>query len=171
LKRKRVKTLLGRTDIVDFPLLELRGVSIKVDTGAYTSSFHCHSSVEKDNILICEFLDPLHDKYVERKFSFGEYKQKKVKSSNGKIESRFFIKTKISIFKKSYSIDLSLTERGSMRFPVLIGRKFLSRKFVVDTSKSNLSFEGVTFFGTAVVGYPSLNTYLKKRNLRTAETN
>lgn len=135
--------MLGRTDIVDFPLLDLRGIAIKVDSGAYTSSFHCHSIVESDNILTCEFLDPLHDKYVERKFTFDEYKQKNVKSSNGSIESRYFIKTKISIFKKRYVIDLSLTERGSMRYPVLIGRKFLSRKFVVDTSKSNLSFNGI----------------------------
>ncbi|NND09225.1 MAG: peptidase [Saprospiraceae bacterium] len=143
MKKKKSKTLLGRSDIVNFPLLELEEIPIKVDSGAYTSSFHCHSIVEKEHVLICEFLDPLHHKYVERKFTFDEYKQKNVKSSNGKIEKRFFIKTKISIFKKRYSIDLSLTERGSMRFPVLIGRKFLSRKFVVDTSKANLSFDGI----------------------------
>ena len=121
----------------------MKDIPIKVDTGAYTSSFHCHSIVEEEHVLICEFLDPLHHKYVERKFTFDEYKQKNVKSSNGKMEERYFIKTKISIFKKRYSIDLSLTERGSMRFPVLIGRKFLSGKFIVDTSKANLSYDGI----------------------------
>ncbi len=141
--KNTIRTLLGRTDIVSFPLLELRGIAIKIDTGAYTSSFHCHSIVEDNNVLICEFLDPLHHKYVERKFTFEEYKQKNVKSSNGRIESRYFIKTKISLFKKRYIIDLSLTERGTMRYPVLVGRKFLSRKFIVDTSKSNLSYEGI----------------------------
>ena len=143
MKKKSTKTLLGRSDVVNFPLLEMKDIPIKVDTGAYTSSFHCHSIVEEEHVLICEFLDPLHNKYVKRKFTFDEYKQKNVKSSNGKMEERYFIKTKISIFKKRYSIDLSLTERGSMRFPVLIGRKFLSGKFIVDTSKANLSYDGI----------------------------
>ena len=56
------------------------------------------------------------------------------------IEKRYLIKTKILIFNKIHSIELTLTERGTMRFPVLIGRKFLSKKFMIDTSKNNLSF-------------------------------
>ena len=78
-KRTRTKKLIGRTDIVNFPLLELKGISIKVDSGAYTSSFHCHHIVEENNILTCEFLDPEHDKYVQREFTFEEYKKKNVK--------------------------------------------------------------------------------------------
>jgi hypothetical protein len=50
-------------------------------------------------------------------------------------ENRFSIKTEIFIFGKSYPIDLTLTERGSMKYPVLLGRKFLSKKFIVDTAK------------------------------------
>lgn len=57
------KLLLGRTDIVDFPKLDLQGIDIKVDTGAYTSSFHSHSIEVVDNILKCQFLDPKHEKY------------------------------------------------------------------------------------------------------------
>jgi hypothetical protein len=64
-----------------------------------------------------------------------------VKSSNGIVETRFTIKTEILIFNKIEEIELTLTERGSMKYPVLLGRKFLSKKFIVDTAKKNLSFK------------------------------
>jgi hypothetical protein len=141
LKKNKTKILIGRTDIVDFPKLNLLGINIKVDSGAYTSSIHCHSIKEVDGELICKFLDPKHPKYHKKKLIFKEYTQKGVKSSNGIIEKRYLIKTEILIFEKTYTIQLSLTERGAMRFPVLLGRKFLSRKFVIDTAQFNLSFK------------------------------
>ena len=141
MKKNKVKTLIGKTDIVDFPKLSLLGISIKIDSGAYTSSIHCHSIIEDDGVLKCRFLDPKHPKYHKKKLIFKEYSQKGVKSSNGIIEKRYFIKTNILIFEKTYTIQLSLTERGAMRYPVLLGRKFLSRKFIIDTAQSNLSFK------------------------------
>lgn len=143
MKKNSIKILIGRTDIVDFPKLELFDIDIKVDSGAYTSSFHCHSIQEENNELKCQFLDPKHEKYHEKYFTFPNFTQKKVKSSNGITENRYLIKTEILIFNEIYSIELSLTERGSMKFPVLLGRKFLSKKFMVDTAKKNLSFKNI----------------------------
>lgn len=88
-------------------------------------------------------MDPEHEHFNEKVSTFTEFSEKRIKSSNGIIEERFLIKTKIIIFKKIYTIELSLTERGSMRYPVLLGRKFLTRKFLVDTSRKNLSFENI----------------------------
>jgi hypothetical protein len=138
---KPTKLLLGRTDIVDFPTLNLEGIDIKVDTGAYTSSFHSHSINVIDNVLVCQFLDPKHEKYHKKQFKFTDFQQKKIKSSNGIVETRFSIKTKILIFNELMDINLTLTERGSMKYPVLLGRKFLNKKFIVDTAKKNLSYK------------------------------
>jgi hypothetical protein len=138
-----MKTLIGRTDVVDFPNLNLFGIDIKVDTGAYTSSIHCHSIKETNNVLKCSFLDPKHEKYHKKILTFSEFKQKKVKSSNGISQKRYVIKTEILLFNKIRTIELTLTERGSMRFPVLLGRKFLSKKFIVDSSKKNLSLQNI----------------------------
>lgn len=138
--KKQLKILIGRTDVVNFPELNLEEIDIKIDSGAYTSSFHCHSIRVEKNILKCKFLDPYHEKYHEKEVQFQHFMQKKVKSSNGISEMRFLIKTAIFLFNKTYLIELSLTERGSMRYPVLLGRKFLSKKFIIDTSKKNLSF-------------------------------
>jgi len=138
-----MKTLIGRTDVVDFPNLNLFGIEVKIDTGAYTSSFHCHDIKIENDILKCQLLDPEHHKFQDIHFEFSEFSQKKVKSSNGQIENRYLIKTEIFIFNQIYPISLTLSERGSMKYPVLLGRKFLSKKFIVDTSKKNVSFKNI----------------------------
>ena len=141
MKRSTHKTLIGRADVADFPLLDLSGIDVKIDTGAYTSSMHCHRIAVRDGRLYCHFLDPKHPAYHEREVAFDEYKRKVVRSSNGQEEERYLIKTQIRLFGKRYRIELSLTERGSMRFPVLLGRKFVGPKFIVDTTHTNLSHE------------------------------
>ncbi|MBK8966104.1 MAG: RimK/LysX family protein [Saprospiraceae bacterium] len=128
------KILLGRREKVNFPALRLKDIDAKVDTGAYTSSIHCHDIREVDNQLYCKFLDPAHPDYNEQEFRFNTYSRKTVKSSNGQIENRYKITTKIELDEKQYSISLTLTDRANMKYPVLLGRKFLSRKFIVDVS-------------------------------------
>ena len=133
--------IIGRKDIADFPEIGLHDVKIKTDTGAYTSSMHCHKIELINDELHCEFLDPDHDQYVPKKHVFSTYDKRNVKSSNGIIEVRFSIKTKIKLFNKIYSIELTLTDRKEMKNPVLLGRKFLSKKFLVDSSQKNISFK------------------------------
>lgn len=151
-KKIKIRLLIGRRDIVDFPMLQLSEIDIKIDSGAYTSSFHCHNIEEKDGQLKCYFLDPQHEKYHEKYFTFDDFKQKKVKSSNGITEERYFINTNILIFNELHTIELSLTERGAMRFPVLLGRKFLSKKFVIDTTRTNLSYKNKCYLVTMKKG-------------------
>ena len=138
-----MKKLLGRSDIVDFPNLDLSEVEIKIDTGAYTSSIHCHNIEVEENVLKCQFLDAESDKHPPIILHFNEFTTKVVKSSNGISEERFAIETEILIFNQTYPIELTLTERGTMRFPVLLGRKFITKKFIIDTAKKNLSFKNI----------------------------
>ncbi|MCB9359971.1 MAG: ATP-dependent zinc protease [Flavobacteriales bacterium] len=141
------RIVIGRQDIADFPELNLVDIPIKIDSGAYTSSFHCHNIEEFEDKGIkkikCNFLDPEHEQYHEKEFVFENYKIRKVKSSNGITEERYSVVTKIEIFDQLLPIELTLTERGSMRFHVLIGRKFLSKKFVIDTALTDQSFKKI----------------------------
>lgn len=114
----------------------------KIDTGAYTSSLHCHhiTTNESKGVSLVRFfvLDPDHPEYENKPFEIPVYKIKNVKSSNGIIQERVVIKQKIEIAGKSYTINLSLTNRAEMRYPVLLGRRFLNEKFIVDVSKKFL---------------------------------
>ncbi len=134
------KKIIGRTDKADFPLLELKDIDAKIDTGAYTSSIHCIDIKEIDQTLQCSFLDPMHSEYNGKKFTFKNYDVIAVKSSNGEVEMRFTIRTQIIVFGKTYPITFTLSSRDDMRFPILIGRKFLSGKFLVDPQSENQSY-------------------------------
>ena len=78
------KLIIGRKDVADFEPLQLYGVEVKIDTGAYTSSFHCHKIVRYDkngeNWVSCNFLDPNHPKYHEKEFAFKIYKLRRLSS-------------------------------------------------------------------------------------------
>jgi len=139
------KKLIGRKDILNFPRLKLEGIEVKIDTGAYSSSIHCRDiklgQKNGKEVITYVLLDPTHPKYHGKKFTSSTFKEKYVKSSNGVSEKRFVITTDVLIYEEKYKIELSLTERGEMRFPILIGRKLLIGKFIVDPSKTNLSFK------------------------------
>lgn len=63
-----------------------------------------------------------------------------MKSSNGISEKRYVIKTNLIIFNRVEEIEFSLTNRENMSFPLLLGRNFLMKGFLVDVTKENLSF-------------------------------
>ncbi|MBN2595478.1 RimK/LysX family protein [Labilibaculum sp.] len=140
-----MKIIIGKIDRADFPDLHLSNIDLKVDTGAYTSSIHCHQIEEyqfgDETHLKFRLLDPSHPDYNEKEFTVKNYKRKRVKNSFGKSETRFVIETIIILFDKEFLIELSLSERSEMKYPILIGRKLLNGKFIVDTSKRNISFK------------------------------
>lgn len=138
------KIIIGRKDIANFPELGLENIAVKIDTGAYTSSIHCHQIEEIEHegqpAIRFQLLDPSHEMYNEKVFVFHNFKLKTIKSSIGQSELRYIIKTKISMFGKRFPIELSLSERGDMRYPVLLGRKLLRKRFLVDPAEQNLSY-------------------------------
>lgn len=134
------KKIIGRFDKADFPLLNLEDIAIKIDTGAYTSSIHCDDIVEKEDALYCKFLDEEHPLYNGKEFVFKNYDVVFVRSSNGIIQKRFQVQSTIKLYNKIFKISLSLSARQEMRFPVLIGRKFLTKKFIVDPELTDVSF-------------------------------
>lgn len=131
------KPIIGRREIIDFPDLELFAIEAKIDTGAFTSVLHCHDIREDKGILYFKLLDPSHPEYNEKEQVSSNYFQKEIKNSFGEVETRYIIKTIIRIGNKRIKALISLTDRGTMRYPVLIGRRFLKNKFIVDVSLLN----------------------------------
>jgi hypothetical protein len=125
---------IGRIDKADFPTLSFTKIKVKIDTGAYTSSIHCSKVVEmEDGQLQVTFLDPSIEQYTGYVHYFKEFSKKRVKSSNAKVENRYFVTIPIRLFGKRYPVLFSLTNRGDMRYPVLLGRRFLANHgFVVN---------------------------------------
>lgn len=137
---KSQKKIIGRGEKVDFPALSLNSVPVKIDTGAYSSAIHCSSiEINDQDLLEVIFLEESESGYTGKLLVFDAYEIRKIKSSNGITEERYTIDTDLNLGGSEYPIRLTLAERSAMRFPVLIGRRFLKRnRFVVDPQKLNL---------------------------------
>ncbi len=131
--------ILGRYDRVDLPQLGLYNIHAKIDTGAYTCSLHCHRAEVVDGKLEFILLDEEHPEFTGMKFTFDQFEKRDIKNSFGEVEKRFVIVTSIAISGEVITTEFSLSNRGSLKFPILIGRKILRNRFLIDVTKKNVS--------------------------------
>ena len=138
------QTVIGRKDVADLPDFGLENVQIKVDSGAYTSSVDFESAaikeIEGEKVLEVSFLNRKRSEHSGTIYIFKEFKCKKVTSSTGHSQVRYFIPGRIVLFGREYLTYFSLAKRSGMKTPVLIGRKLLNKNFIIDTRKVNLSY-------------------------------
>jgi hypothetical protein len=139
------KKVLGASDYIDLPELNLTNILCKIDTGADVSALHCEKVrlIEKDGVEYISIipLDPSHKQYQKKALKFRNFKEKKIKNSFGDSEFRYSIKTNVVILGEKYPIELTLTDRGNMKYPLLLGKNVLKNRFLVDVSLKNVSFE------------------------------
>lgn len=138
-KVRKEKSIIGRSEFIDFPEFGLNNIPAKIDTGAYSTALHSSKIwIEKnEDIEVLCFNLRDQDKKT-RTIRCENFRQKNVKSSNGKKELRYIIKTTLIIAGKKRISDVSLTNRRNMKFKVLVGRKVLNNGFLIDVSKSNI---------------------------------
>ncbi len=133
--------ILGRSDRVDLPKLGLYNIHAKVDTGAYTCSLHCSRAEVVNGRLEFVLLDEEHPEFTGMKFTFKRFKRREIKNSFGEAEMRYVIKTTIKIFNRIIRAEFSLSDRGNLKFPVLLGRRILRNRFLIDVTKRDLYFQ------------------------------
>ena len=133
--------VLGRFDRVDLPDLGLYNIHAKIDTGAYTSSLHCQKAEVVNGQLEFILLDEEHPEFTGMKFTFQKFEERFIKNSFGEVEKRFVIITPLTIYNEIIQTEFSLSNRGSLKFPILIGRKILRDRFLIDVKKKNLSYK------------------------------
>lgn len=134
------KIIVGRRETISILDLELFDLDAKVDTGADSNALHCDNIfIDEEKFVHFTLLDEIHPSYHGKKMKMPLYKIKKVKSSNGEVQTRPSIEVTIEFFGEKYKTIVSLTNRADMKYPMLIGRKFLSKGFLVDVSKEYLN--------------------------------
>lgn len=139
MQAEKKKEVIGRTVLIDLPRLGFTGIQAKTDTGAYYCSLHCHFinvKMEDGKRVLCfNLLDPSHPEYQDREIHYKrKFIVKQIKNSFGDIESRFLIRTTIGINNRKIRAWISLTDRGNMKYPMLLGSRLLRNKFIVDVS-------------------------------------
>lgn len=135
---------IGRRDRIDLPELGYSNVKVKIDTGAFSNALHC-TNIELTHqngkeVLSFNVFDSAYPGYKNKKLCFDVYTDKLVKNSSGDTERRFTIETPVIYFGKTFLAEFSLTDRRVMKYPILLGRKFLSKKFLVNVDLKDVSY-------------------------------
>lgn len=117
-----------------------RKVPAKIDTGADSSAIWASDiKVTKDNILKFKLFAPGSPFYTGKVIKRKDFKVSQVKSSNGQTEIRYRAPISVNINGKQIRISFNLSDRSKNQFPVLIGRRTLKNKFLVDVSKRSIA--------------------------------
>ena len=130
--------IIGRRTHVNLP--ELGGVNViaKVDTGAFRTAVHCNSCevIEVNGVPTLQVQIAWDEKTVQN-LTFTKFQKRTIKNSFGQTEERYCIRTLVIIKKKKIRSEISFSDRSGMRYPVLLGRKTIGKKFLVDVSTVN----------------------------------
>jgi hypothetical protein len=142
-KKRSPKLIVGWREWLSIPELGIPSIKAKVDTGARSSALHAHSIEEyqEGGITMVRFIaeidQPSHR--IEHKCHAAVYDQRQVKDSAGNPEVRYFIRTLIEVGDHHWPVEVSLTDRSTMKFPMLLGREAVRRRAVVDPGRSYLT--------------------------------
>lgn len=134
--------MLGWREWVGLPQFQIPGLKAKVDTGAKTSALHAYfvEPFMQDGEQWVRFgLHPWQNsvkKSVE--CSAPVVDQRVVTDSGGHREERYVVRTLLSVGACQFESELTLTNRDTMRFRMLLGRNSLNERFCVDPSASYL---------------------------------
>lgn len=134
--------IIGWREWVSLPDLGLVAIKGKIDSGAKTSSLHAYDiqTETKGSKTYVNFkVHPLqHDFNVVISCRALLVDQRTVTDSGGHKEERYVIRTPMVLAGVKKQIELTLTDRGSMKYRMLIGRAAL-RHYYIDPSQSYLS--------------------------------
>lgn len=137
------KQIIGWREWVTFPDLGISRVKAKIDTGARSSALHAYEietyktrtgktrvkfmvhPIQKNNKIIVH----CHADLIGQRI---------IKSSSGQKELRTTVLTTLQMGAAIWPIELTLTNRDTMGFRLLIGRTAIKKRFLVDPQKSYL---------------------------------
>jgi len=134
---KRITTIGSKT-LVNLPEEGIFDVPAKVDTGADSSSIWASNIEEKDGVLRFTLFGEKSPLYTGRVIQTTKFTQSRIKNSFGAVELRYKVKLLISINGVKVRANVTLADRKRNTFPILIGRRTLKGRFVVDVSKQEL---------------------------------
>lgn len=142
LPRRKKKIKIGWQECCALPSLGIAKIHAKVDTGAKTSALHAVNiePFTKNAKPYLRFSVYPHQ-YDQEALTLCEAEvidQRYIMNSGGQKELRYVIKTELKIGKKSWEIELTLTDRTPMNFRMLLGREALKRRVLINTGRRYL---------------------------------
>ncbi len=127
--------VIGVTEYVDLPAWGVHELRAKIDTGALNCALHVENVHEHAGYVCFEVR--LHRSRSERRVAVEAEIARRglVRSSNGGVEKRLFVRASIQIGPLVREVELGLVDRRAMIHRMLIGRRALERGFLVDPGR------------------------------------
>ncbi|MEO7557816.1 MAG: ATP-dependent zinc protease [Gammaproteobacteria bacterium] len=138
----KIKPWVGWREWVALPELGITAIKAKIDTGARNSALHAFKleKFEEDGRLRVRFnVHPLQDRKDKTVECVADVVDERwVSNSGGHRERRLVIRTPVQVGKRSWPIEITLTNRSSMTFRMLMGRTALQGRLLIDPEASYL---------------------------------
>lgn len=122
--------IIGWLECISLPDLGLQDFAVKVDTGAKTTALHAEEieTFQRAGAKWVRFRSPDIPGTPPRICEFPVFTKRAITNTSGTPESRIVIRTPMRLAGRTWNIDISLTDRGTMRFPLILGRRALRHK-------------------------------------------
>jgi len=133
------KRILGCQEWLNLSSIDIPLIKARVDSGAKTSSLHAFNirTIEEEGKNYVRFdVNPIqNNKKVTIRCKAPLLDRRVVKSSSGDSEKRYVIKVPVTLGGETGEIEVTLTNRDSMGYRMLLGREAMKGKFIVDPEK------------------------------------
>ncbi|MDA3870023.1 MAG: 30S ribosomal protein S6--L-glutamate ligase [Gammaproteobacteria bacterium] len=148
------KVIVGCEEWCAFPELDIPAIKARVDSGAKTSSIHAFNiqKIRREGETWVSFeVHPLqNDRKTVVRCEKPVVDKRMVKSSSGASEMRYVINATIKLGSNKWDIELTLANRDTMGYRMLLGREAMGGRLLVDPAMSfaigNISREDVNDF-------------------------
>lgn len=138
---KKYPVVIGRFEHLDV-VGRLDNIPAKIDTGAYRSAIHVSQMerITKNDKEYLRFTILGHPSFSrKRTLQTSSFKRVTVTSSSGHRVERYEVQLKIRLGYKVFRTSFTLADRIHNVFPILIGRKAIRNRFLVDAARSGVS--------------------------------
>lgn len=134
------KLIVGSQEWCSLPDLNIPAIKARVDSGAKTSSIHAFNiqPFKRDSQPWVSFeVHPIqNDRKTSIRCEAPIIDRRHVKSSSGSSEKRFVIMSTLVLGGNTWKIELTLNNRDSMGYRMLLGREAMKDRMLVDPASS-----------------------------------